>query len=892
MEQEKSMLENQKIDKAKLTKKQPLRPTIGLMAASRLDFGYTAAMLSGIADMAGERDANLICFAGDLLRSPYKFDAQRNVIYNMINAENVDGLIVLSGILCTIIGLEALKDFLKRYQPLPMVSIAVDLAGIPSVLVDNEKGFRDSIVHLIEIHGCRRIAFIRGPENNPEAELRYRVFTDVMSEYGLHVDNDLVVFGNFFPISGVAAIHQLLSQKRFDYSTILNEYSSLANISPEILHKSGISIPDNIAEAVNFDAVVAADDNMAVSASTALQAWGVRVPDVVAVTGFDDVKGSKFASPPLTTVQQPLYEQGQRAVEILLAQISGEQVPQQVILPTQFVVRQSCGCISQAEMQSAVKLKLGINTTFADSYTAQRETIISEIIQAMGAPASGMVLEQVEQLVDAFSTELKGEDLQGAFLSTLGDILSREAKAGENIALWYKALSAIRDHLLPYLGHNEALLRAENLLYQSCVIIGETTQRVEAYQRLQEELQAISLFEVGQALITSFDLETLSNIILQELPKLNILSCFISLYEKPEAPDEWARLILAYNEKGPIQLEASTRHFPSRQLVPAGLSPKKRRYTMVVDALYFREEQIGFALFEMSLQKGIVFETLRGQIRSSLKGMLLFQERKQAQEALEIKAKELARSNEELEQFAYMASHDLQEPLRKVIFFSDRLKIKYSQMFDDKGRDYFERIIGASNRMQAMINDLLSLSRVTTHGKPLVSVNLRQIAREAVSDLEIRIKKTKAYVEIGDLPAIQADPIQIRQLFANLIGNALKFHREGIPPSIKVYGEIFNKKKNKKKSRLLSEAFETTSSGVCCRIFIQDNGIGFDEKYIDRIFQPFQRLHTRDVYKGSGIGLAICCKIVERHRGKINAKSKTGQGTIFIITLPVNEFSN
>ena len=249
-------------------------------------------------------------------------------------------------------------------------------------------------------------------------------------------------------------------------------------------------------------------------------------------------------------------------------------------------------------------------------------------------------------------------------------------------------------------------------------------------------------------------------------------------------------------------------------------------------------------------------------------------ERKVTEEAMAQQALQLVRSNRELEQFAYVASHDLQEPLRKIQAFGDRLKSKYTDGIDAQGRDYIERMQSAAGRMQALITDLLTLSRVTTRPQPFEAVDLAVIAREVVSDLEIRIQQTGGRVQIDELPSLYADPLQIRQLLQNLIGNALKFHRDGEPPVVTV------------SEHTRDESPDTEAA--CCEIVVADNGIGFDEKYLDRIFNPFQRLHGRGEYEGTGMGLAICRKIVERHGGDITAQSTVGQGSTFRITLPVH----
>jgi PAS domain S-box-containing protein len=238
---------------------------------------------------------------------------------------------------------------------------------------------------------------------------------------------------------------------------------------------------------------------------------------------------------------------------------------------------------------------------------------------------------------------------------------------------------------------------------------------------------------------------------------------------------------------------------------------------------------------------------------------------------------ELTRSNEELQQFAFIASHDLQEPLRKIKTFGERLKTICETSLTPQGLDYLERMQNAALRMETLIDDLLRLSRITTRAQPFVSVNLAQITQEVLSDLEVRIQQTGGYVEVGELPTIKADPLQMRQLLQNLIGNALKFHRQQVPPMVKIFSQFLNNPLDK-----------VSSGSEMCQIIVEDHGIGFEEKYLDCIFNVFQRLHTRREYEGTGIGLAICRKIAERHHGSITARSQPGSGTQFIVTLPLN----
>jgi PAS domain S-box-containing protein len=245
---------------------------------------------------------------------------------------------------------------------------------------------------------------------------------------------------------------------------------------------------------------------------------------------------------------------------------------------------------------------------------------------------------------------------------------------------------------------------------------------------------------------------------------------------------------------------------------------------------------------------------------------------RQSDEKLQQFATQLERSNRELQDFAYVASHDLQEPLRKIVVFGERLKEKSAGKFDPESLDYLARMQSAANRMQTLINSLLTFSRVTTKAQPFAPVNLAEVAASVVDDLEGRIEQVQGRVEVGALPVIDAEPVQMRQLLQNLIGNALKFRRPEEPPVVKVGAEIFPNPNAPEKK--------------LCRLTVSDNCIGFDEKYLDRIFNVFQRLHTRNEYEGTGMGLAIVKKIALYHGGEVTAKSKPGEGSTFIMTIP------
>jgi PAS domain S-box-containing protein len=254
-----------------------------------------------------------------------------------------------------------------------------------------------------------------------------------------------------------------------------------------------------------------------------------------------------------------------------------------------------------------------------------------------------------------------------------------------------------------------------------------------------------------------------------------------------------------------------------------------------------------------------------GRVSGFLKITRDLTDRKRAEERLKDYAERLQLSNRELEQFASVAAHDLQEPLRKIQAFGDRLRARAGAVLDEQSSDYLARMLAAAARMRTLIEDILAFSRVGRKGGGFVPVDLTGVVREVIGDLDVRLQEAAGRVELGPLPTVEADPVQMRQLFQNLIGNSLKFRRPDEPLVVTVTG--------------------LARDGLA-RITVRDNGIGFEPEYRERIFEVFQRLHGHDAYEGTGIGLAICRKIVERHGGTITAEGVPRSGATFLVAIP------
>ncbi len=259
--------------------------------------------------------------------------------------------------------------------------------------------------------------------------------------------------------------------------------------------------------------------------------------------------------------------------------------------------------------------------------------------------------------------------------------------------------------------------------------------------------------------------------------------------------------------------------------------------------------------------------------------LALEQQVEQRTRQLQASIGDLQRSNQNLQQFAYIASHDLQEPLRKVQQFGDLLRHQYASQLGE-GTDYLTRMQAAAGRMSTLIRDLLTFSRISTQQEATAPVSLEAVVRAVLTDLELVIQETKAEVNVGSLPTVQGDQSQLEQLFRNLLSNALKFRRASVAPVIHITTQ-------RVAAQDLPAGVRPVREGTAYeRIDVSDNGIGFDPKYVDRIFQVFQRLHGKNEFAGTGIGLAICEKVVANHGGAITATGQPGQGATFSVYVP------
>jgi DNA-binding LacI/PurR family transcriptional regulator/signal transduction histidine kinase len=846
------------------------RRTLGLLV-DWIDYDYQNAVFCGVADAAKDHDVNLLCFTGGVLDSPVRFGAQRNLIYDLAGPESADGLLIMAGTLGNVIGAERVARFCERYRPLPMCSIAVRLEDIPSVLVDNVAGTRELIDHLVEVHQHRRIAFIRGPEVNNEAELRYRVYQDALAHHGIPPDPDLVAMGDFNRPSGGDAVRQLLDER-----------------------------------GQTIDALVAANDYMAFGAMDALESRGLRVPQDIAVAGFDDTDEARFHAPPLTTVRQPLYEQGYQAAEMLLRLIAGEEGRNRLVLHTELVARRSCGCYSVTSRATALPDAPENGAPDEDAFFTRRDTILQNLARAARAP-HGVNPGWEQRLLEAFLSDLYGGN-SGGFLEHIETRLYRVREAGGDMSSWQDVITALRWQGLPCLAHDQVRrARAEDLWQQAHMLIGTMAERAQAQSRLRAERWARTVSQTGEAMITAFDVISLVNAVAEQFPRLGIRSCYLALYEGRTRPAPESRLILAFDDARPAGSQPVGVAFPSQQLVPPEMLPTDRRTTYVVEPLFFKEEQLGFVLFEMGPPEGAIYEALRDQVSAALKGSLLVQqvidkdqERQRLLRDLEKRARELEsayqalQTNQEklllsekmasLGRLTASIAHEMNTPLaaaRTALLELDKLVKEYQASISDADvtaddhqeiADEMLRTIRLASTSTTRAADFVRGIKTQTRDLTPTerqAFNAVPYIEEALLLLSYALRQggcTAEFDPTDERLELQGSPARLAQVVTNLVTNAID---ASVP---KGGGPIVLR-------------LSRTDDGA--ELHVTDSGTGIAGDIIPRIFEPM--FTTKPFGQGTGLGLSIVRDIITRDfNGSIDVTSEPGLGTTFTVTFPDN----
>lgn len=589
--------------------------------------------MAGILASAKLHDMNVVYFAGGkpVSLAALEHGGQSYGLYDLIKPGQFDG-IVLAADIGHGPSADEIKNFCSVFASLPIASFAVQTQGVSSYIYDNAGGMRAVIRHLIEVHGYKRIAFVRGIQGHLESDQRFNAYKDELKAHDIRFDEQLVVDGDYSPESGRAAVRTLLDER-----------------------------------AIRVHAIAASNDRMAFGVMEALQQRGIQVPDTVALTGFDDVNESQSMGVPLTTVHQDFYEGGRKAFGALLNRMNGERVEEVNVLPAELIVRWSCGCLPESVKRAEVLTKEVAHTGKLEN---KRDAAIRALFGAARIPETSAMKAQYSDVFgrtwDVFLASLHETDKSDAFLKMVQSMVEVLQRNNYDPTVWNNVISMFRRYALGGIPSNTAtMLRAENLFQQARLLVGELSQRAQAYRRLQFEQKEEALGNFSFSMAPAMTLEGIGEAITKNFPMLGLERLYVMFYSDVNAPGsvsspppESYRLLLQYDQnKFDIPHEKS--RLATGRLVPRGKTPEDHRYDAIVMPLTLASNRFGFMWVEMGSADWDVYVRLKNLLSSALLRTMLVQQREQAQKEVERllneareRAVELARARDVAEKAA------------------------------------------------------------------------------------------------------------------------------------------------------------------------------------------------------------------------------------------------
>ncbi|MBN2442232.1 MAG: substrate-binding domain-containing protein [Spirochaetales bacterium] len=559
---------------------------------------YQAQLWQSMVKTAEERDVNLLVFPGRIMDLPEHHLFRHSSVYELISGKRIDGFIAATAIYSIFHSKEKLKKILDKFA-IPYVSLGVRVGDEPVIQVDNKHGMGELVDHFIEEHGYKRIAFIRGPETNPEAELRYDAYKESLQAHGIPLDESIVETGSFWGPTGAEAVKRLLSKK------------------------------------AKFDGLVAANDDMALAALHVLEQKGYNVPGDVGVGGFDNTDEGQYIYSPLTTVAQPNQGLAEKSMDILLDMLSGKSPEKITMLSACLLVKKSCGCSSPALTRIKTTEQLKTSTPGISAESWRRETTDSmKTALETSAVTPELIKEFTDLFMDFITNKNKGQKDEDLLLSPWNEILCRELMSNGDVSLWNQYLTSIYNQarLWVYPGELDAV--TSSLFQKLRILVAEAMERKQGIRRMEKDRAIFDMQYTGQKINVSFDKNVIIDRLVREIPRLGIKSFYVCLYAAPLKKyenDKWilpemSELQVAVNDETLLTPEMVGMKIPVVELVPDEFLPRDRRVTYIIKSLFFMERQSGYIVVEYGLRETILYETIRSQISGLFHGAKLLGE--------------------------------------------------------------------------------------------------------------------------------------------------------------------------------------------------------------------------------------------------------------------------
>jgi DNA-binding LacI/PurR family transcriptional regulator/signal transduction histidine kinase/ActR/RegA family two-component response regulator len=796
--------------------------------------GFESELRTALQHAFEKLDLNLVIVAGYAFDSPDAIGSVRNGVYDLIHQNSVDGVIFVSAPLAVYSGIPGIRRMLDRYRPLPACSLGMAVPGVPSVVFDEDSAMRELVEHVVHTHGRTRIAYIGGHEHNADAMNRFAVTEDVLVRHGIKLDPKRVVHAHFTVESGAQAMSDIIER------------------------------------GIEFDAVIAANDGMALGALEVLESRGIRVPDEVIVTGFDDLPLARFAKPPLSTVRQPMEHLAALAARLVLDQMDGAPVPPCTVLPAEFVTRASCGCdVRSIDHESPASARVA-----PDAFLAEHDESLEAILAGAlwGHPEGS-----ARRLLAALHAELGGS--RGSFREAV-ELSFREL--GPNYELF--------DDLDLALGRLWAKLRPggpelSELFHSSRHLVRMACGRAQARHALEMEATYRRLLKSGERFSASFDEASLRRVLGEELPRVPTRNAYVSLYDEDD--ENVLRPFFCLREG---EVTSPGNPFEAHNLVPAGAFPADRRHTSFALPLTSEGRRWGVAVIEVGSPFG-VYEMLAEQISASLHSLSQKREivRRTALHAKSVQERvATAERMKSLSTLAGGVAHDLNNALGPLVALPDVMLSELDEIRRNPGCDDAElrtdiaAIKTTAIRASQTIKDLLTLGRKGRMSRDVLDLNPligRCLEGERVRLSGRRRSEVTLSVEVSSEPLfVSASEPHLMRAISNLVQNGVDALVG--PGRITVTA-------GRARLEAPQSGYEAIEPGDYAMVAVSDDGPGIRAEVLPRLFEPFFTTKRTGEQSGTGLGLAIVHSVVKEHEGFVDIVTSPGEGTKFILYFPI-----
>lgn len=832
-----------------------LRPTIGVIKNNRVSY-REMLQIEGLRSAAQKNDVNLIIYSGGMINFPGESEA--TAIYDFVDTNKLDGLIIWTGNINWSSSPEDTESFVHKYNYLPVVSLETQIEGITSIVWDDFNAMREAMIHLIEVHKFRRIAFIRGVATHSGVELRYKAYLHTLKEYGIPIDESII-------------FADILFNNEEGIMKLKNLWTS------------------------DIDAIAAYNDMNARFATSMMQKYNLPFMPII---GFDDEVEGEADKPSLTTVHPPFFELGSYGIEILIKKINGVQVPEIEVLPCRLIVRQSCGCKGNLVMKEDVFSKKvvveKIPEILNNKNTVESENVVRNILNI----PEHIEISWIYDLLSKFLNEANS-DKNPVFVNYLEKLLTNKYNQNYNMkAFWDTILLLyyITDHIFE--NNSAGYLKAQIILRQATNLIADMQIRSEINKRLLGDHRYFCVISFKQIISNAVDMKDLINRIITGFKIIGVSSCYISFYENKGISTDKARLILAYKEEKCVYINPNTAIFPSVQLLPEGIISYKNRFSLILKSLYFQNRQIGFVLFEDTLKDSSEYEQLSEIMSTAINGVMIIED-------MENKALELKEINNELgsaygslkenqqkllvsEKMASLGrltagiAHEMNAPLaalRSSLKELDELVYEYDKSIENDqvlpddhkliAQDMmtFLKLAEQSAEKSAGFIKGIKAQTVNMNTSNSQIFNVAYVISDALSVLDFALKNgnCRLVTDYDNSINLYGDPKRLIQVITNLVINSIdacKPNGGNILVKLESFGDGFAK------------------------LTVQDTGCGIPEEILPRIFDPM--FTTKQFGEGTGLGLSIVHDIINEFKGNIEVKSKKGL-TSFVVYLPTKQ---